>query len=155
MDIFRHGVVTPVTAGSVSISARGSQFVVAGAENNVEIIVSPASGSPTEKSEPTGGLEVPVGPNALMMPNGDILVGTATGFGVLNQSGNVVKSVTLPTFDCSGVSDIPQAGRSSTLPQHVSCQDTPLNFVLDNAGTVWFTGNYLPNKILKVPAGAL
>lgn len=153
--IFRNGVVTPVTAGSVSISARGSQFVAAGQQGRVQTVVSPATGPPTVTSEPTSGLEVLIGPKALMMPNGNILVGTTTGFGVLDQRGNVVRSLTLPTFDCAGISDTPQAGSptSSTLPP--TCQGSPLTFVLDNAGNVWFTANYVPDKILKVPAGAL
>jgi hypothetical protein len=155
VDIFRDGAVTPVSADSVSISARGSQFVTAGQQNMVQTVVLPATGSPTVTSEPTGGLKVLVGPKALMMPNGDILVGTTTGFGVLDKSGNVVRSLTLPTFDCLGLSVTPQAGSptSSTLPP--TCQGRPLTFVLDNAGNVWFTANYIPDKILKAPAGTL
>ena len=157
VDIFRHGVVTPVTADSVSISARGSQFVVAGQQNSVQTIVLSPTGPPTVKSVPTSGLRVLVGPKAVITPNGDLLVGTTTGFGVLDDSGKVVRSLTLPPYDCSSISVTPEGGSasSSTLPQHTTCQGCPLTFVLDDAGNVWFTANYVDNKILEVRAGTL
>ena len=119
--------VTPAAAGSASTQ---SPSVTQTTVNSVQFLLG---------SKPT-----------VLTPS-KVVVPTTKGFYVGNPSSGSGAQYSLPARQCSTmyVSDPSR----SALPKTVTCQQVPVDYVIDSAGNIWFTSNFGTSNIYEVSAG--
>ena len=159
-----HGVdfVTPdhsVTHSDVSgyVVGCGKEFCVTSPDGHSLYTITPSVAgsastlSPSVTRSTVKSMQFLLGLKPTILTPSKVVVPTTKGFYVGNPSSGSGAQYSLPARQCStmGVSN-PSA---SVLPKTITCQQVPVDYVIDSAGNIWFTSNFGTSNIYEVSAG--
>ncbi len=109
-------------------------------------------GTQTPRELPTSGPRLLLGSTPTLLPDGNVIVPTATGFDIVNIESGLASQYELPAKECSTAGiGAPSAG---TVPATAICQETIVDYAVDSSGNIFFTSNFGSPGIYEIKAGS-
>jgi hypothetical protein len=140
------GAVSSVTAPSWGISAAGDRFLTS--MQDVDFVSPPEPGHRARVASAIRQAQLPsadvlrVGARS-QIAGPWVLASTKRGFVEVDPATGAIRTLTLPTGSCQGISIPPNPiAHSTTTSGPCRIAESPTNFVVDGAGHIWFTDNF-------------
>lgn len=91
-----------------------------------------------------------LGAKPTLLTDGSIVIPTMVGFDVVNSASGTSQQYSLPSKECSTAGMSNPSGTAR--PAVVSCQQTMMDYIVDQSGNIWLTSNFGNFSIYEISA---